>query len=333
MALGKITIEEVARQASVSIATVSRILNNKGPVAKKTRNKVLLAMEQLDFKFQPLSLATAGSNVILMCIPELGNPFYSAILEGAQKAAQNRNYYIFLVQTRDFNADFSEYEEILKTNQVAGLLLLSPVHNAEIIETLSFRCPVVMCSEYYEGDNISFVSIDDIGAAKKAVRYLVATGRKRIAFLNSTLEYRWARHRESGFREAMQEVGLPVREDWVLHLSGINFSLAVPNANSLLDKDDPPDAVFAVSDVYAAAVIKAARKCGLRVPEDLSVIGFDNTDLSLITDPSITTIRQPSYEIGYQACELLIDKIVKPQAMARQIILDTDLIIRDSTML
>lgn len=329
----KITIEEVAREANVSIATVSRILNNKGTVAEKTRSKVLHAMKAINFNYQPPSLATAGSNVILMCLPEFGNPFYSTILEGAQKAARSKGYYIFLVQTRDFKPDFSEYEELLKSNPVAGILLLSPVHDPHVIEDLNFRCPVVMCSEYYIADGISFASIDDIAASKKAVRYLVATGHRKIAFFNSSLENRWARHRERGYIEAIKEAGLEVQEKWMVNLTGINFNLAVPIANSLLDKDDRPDAVFAVSDVYAAAVIKAAHKRGLRVPDDISVIGFDNTDLSLITEPSITTIHQPSFEIGYQSCELLIGKIKNPNASSRRIILETDLIIRESTTL
>lgn len=332
MQAGKITIEEIARQADVSIATVSRIINNKGPVADKTRQKVLDVMSKLNFHFQTNSaLSDSESNVILMCIPEFKNPFYGTIVDGAQKAAQSHGYYILLMQSRNFHTDFADYERLLKGYPIAGMLLLSPVPSAKLIENLNFRCPIVMCSEYYEDSAVSFTSIDDKAAAKKAVQYLASIGCKKIAMLNSDLGYRWARHRERGFKEALKEAGLPVREDWIIHLPAVSFSLAIPNATYLLNQNDRPDGVFAVSDVYAAAAIKAASLAGLDVPKDISVVGFDNIDIALMSDPSITTIRQPSYDIGYQACEILVEKIEKPNMPPRQIILETDLIIRGST--
>ena len=190
-----------------------------------------------------------------------------------------------------------------------------------------------MCSEHCEDYNISFVSIDDIAAAQKATQYLISTGRRKIAMMNSSTQFKYARHREKGFRLALEEAQIIPNEDWILHLSTMSYGLAMANAMHILSQPDRPDAIFAASDVYAIGVIKAAHKLGLNVPDDLAVVGFDNIEISTMTEPSITTIKQPSRQIGFQSCELLVEQIVNPNADPRQITLETELIVRDSTPL
>lgn len=328
----RVTIKDVADKAGVSIATVSRIINHKDAVTPDTRQRVLDTMELLNFIPRSIPTITDSNNkVILMCIPDFINPFNAQIIRGVQKVAHFHKYDVLFLQADDFYTSAGDYINIIKNNAIAGVLMFSPVPNSALIDELNSRCPMVMCSDYYDGYSQSFVGIDDISAAKSAVNYLISTGCHKIGLINSFHNNKYARHREKGFCEALTEAGLPINQDWIAHISSISYQSALSKATHILSLEDRPDAFFATSDVYAVGVINAAKKMGLVVPEDLSVIGFDNVEISIMTDPQITTIEQPSYQIGYQSCELLIDKIMYPETSDKHIILDTELIVRQST--
>lgn len=332
MSNSKITIKEIAENANVSIATVSRIINHKDTVKPETRQRVLDIMEKMQFHPKsPSTINDATSKVILMCVPDFNNPFNSPVIDGVQKAAHDHGYDVLLLQSKDFYTDSSHYLNILKNNSLAGILILSSAPHNHLLEELSFRCPVVMCSEYAEDYGISYVSIDDVAAAKKAVNYLISTGCKKIGMLNCNMKFKYARHREKGYLAALKEANMEINPDWVTHVSSINYNLAFSKAKYILSLPNRPDAFFTCSDVFAVSAIRAAKELGLRVPEDVSVVGFDNIELSIMSDPPITTIEQPSFDIGLQACELLIEKINNPQVADRQIILNTELIVRKST--
>ncbi len=330
----KITMEEVARQANVSIATVSRIINNKDNVKPKTKQRVLEVIEKLGFQPKAVSvLNDVTSKSILMCVPDFSNPFNSLVIDGVQKAAYTYGYDVLFLQSKDFYKNGSDYIKLIENNSIAGMIILSPAPDSDLMEQLRFRCPIVMCSEYSENYGISYVSIDDVASSKKAVNYLISTSCKKIALLNCTMQFKYARHREKGYLQALEEANLEINPLWIYHVPSINYQLAFSNAKLMLSLENRPDAIFACSDVFAIAAIQAAKELGLKVPEDVSVVGFDNIDLSIMSDPQVTTISQPSYNIGYQACELLLEKIRDASAPDRQIILDTELIVRDSTKL
>ena len=291
-------------------------------------------MEELNFSPKtPASLSDVNSKIILMCVPDFENPFNGPVIEGIQKAARAEGYNVLLMQDLNHYASSNNYEEILKNNSIAGIIIFCSIPNSKFLEDLTFRCPVVMCSEYAENYNVSYVSIDDVKASTQAVNYLISTGCKKIGLINCNMNFKYARHREKGYQLALTEANLPINPSWVLHMSTINYSLAYSNILHILSQPDHPDAFFACSDVYAFAVVNAAKKIGLRVPEDISVVGFDNVYLSTMSDPAITTIEQPSYQLGLQACELLFEKIQYPQAPNKQIIFGTELIVRGSTNL
>lgn len=326
----KITIDYIAKKADVSIATVSRIINNKGTVKESTRQRVLRVMEE--FNFQPKTgdiLPIKKGNTILICVPDFTNPFNAPVIDGVQRSAYQYGYNVILLQTKEY----TNFEEVLQNTSIAGVIILTTNTNSSLIDNISFRCPVVLCSEINENYDVSSVIINDFAAAKKATEYLISCGRKKIAMINSPLLFKYAQYREEGFRQAMQNSGLAINECWIIHLSTISYNLTMSNAMHLFNQTDRPDAVFAVSDVYAVGAIQAAKNLGLRVPEDIAVVGFDNIEISMISDPTITTISQPSFEIGFQASELLIEKINNPNAPSKHIILDTELIVRDSTPL
>lgn len=330
----KVTIKQIADSANVSIATVSRVLNNKDKVNPETRDRILKAMEVLNFQPKSSSMVSdSASRIILLWVPDFSNPFNALIINGVRNAAHAQGYDVLIFQSRDYYSDTSDYANILRSTSIAGIIILSCVPNLKLLNDLAPRFPVVMCSEYTEDYCTPYVSIDDRAAAKKAVNYLISVGCRKIGLINSNLSFHYAREREQGYLEALNTAGLAANPSWIAHISSIDYNLALSNALHILSQPDRPDALFAVSDVYAVSVIKAAAKLGLRVPEDLSVIGFDNIDLASMTTPAITTIDQPSYQIGFQSCELLIEKIENPSVEDKHIILDTELVVRESTAL
>ena len=332
MAISKtVTISQIAKQANVSIATVSRIINKSGYVKPETTQKVLQAITHFGLTPKDFHIAETATNTcsILVCFPDFRNPFYTEVIDGIQAAAASRGFRTFFYEASDYKNALNEYEVIMDQNHFSGLLLVHNIFDKEKLSRLRLKYPIVMCSEHCYLPNVSFVSIDDIYSSQIAINYLISTGRTKIALINSMLTN--AKYREKGYLEAMAKAGLVPRNEWIMHVSSIDFDMAVSIISALLKKPDHPDAFYCVSDVYGAAAIKAIQNCNLQVPKDIAVIGFDNIDLSKMVVPSLTTISQPKRQIGHQSCELLLDLIENPSSPTQHILLNTELIVRDST--
>lgn len=329
------TITDVAKLAGVSTATVSRVINDKDKVSESTKEIVLSAIKQLDFKIkQKEELYDQDSKTILVFVTELKNPFFIPVIDGIQNSSYKHGYDLLILQTKELYKEFSDYESVLKSQRFAGVIVLSSITSKQleiITQKLNYRLPIVLCSEYVDDMDISYVCIDDVESMKQATRYALSIGRKRVAFLNSSMDQSYARRRENGFREVMAQNNVPIIEDYIIHMSSVTYNLAYANSLHLLNMENPPDIILCVSDVFGVAAINAAKKMGKRIPEDVAIIGFDNIDLSTMVSPTLTTIDQPMYMLGYQACELLIEKIYNPNLPNKQLKLETELIIREST--
>lgn len=326
----KSTLTEIAERAGVSIATVSRILNDTGRVSPATRQKVFQAIRELEYD-SALKRPTPIYQTILVLVPDFVNPFYANIIDGIQQTAHNNDFEIFLMPTKDSYPNTSYLINLIKKEGFSGVLWVSSTPPTDILSVIEHHCPIVMCCEYPEDHPCSYVSIDDITAAYKAVSYLVSTGCRKIGFVNCSLKYKYARHRREGYLHALEHAGLEHNPEWYVSIPTIDYTLAYSAILQTLNADPVPDAFFACSDVYAAATINAAQSLGIRVPEDLSVIGFDNIETSRMTHPPITTIAQPGFQMGQQACSILVEKIQNPNLPDRHILLSTELVIREST--
>ena len=324
------TINDIANKVGVSIATVSRTLNNSGPVKESTRIKIFTAIDELEREGWDKKREASTNKVILASFPQLSNPFYANIFKGLTDTASAHGYNVVFFQF-DKYASPEAYSFFDKTDFYDGLIVVHAVPDYSILETLSKRIPVVMCSEHSDASSIPFVAIDDTDSTYNAVKFLVSTSRKKIAMLNSSLRNNYAVCRERAFKHCLNYYGLPAKEEWIAHISEINYGLALTAATGILTQKDRPDAFFCVSDVYAAAAIHAAKKLGISVPRDMAVIGFDNIDIATMTVPMITTVAQPTYQLGAQACNLMIEQIEYPSTPQKKIILNTELILREST--
>lgn len=326
----KATLTQIAEKSGVSIATVSRIINDTGRVSPATRNKVLTAMRELEYD-SALNHPFPAYQTILVLVPDFVNPFYANIIDGIQQTAHNNNFEVFLMPTKDSYPNTAYLINMIKKEGFSGVLWLCSVPPTELLSVIEHHCPIVMCCEYPENHPCSYVSIDDVTAAYRAVNYLISTGCKKIGFVNCSLKYKYAQHRRAGYLQALKQAELAYNPEWYVSIPSIDYTLAYSAMLQTLNADPVPDAFFTCSDVFAAATINAAQSLGIHVPEQLSVIGFDNIETSRMTLPPITTIAQPGFQMGQQACSILVEKIQNPNTTERHILLNTELVIRDST--
>lgn len=323
----KVKIHDVAKAAGVSIATVSRALNNKDNVKESTYKKIMQATR--DVGYDNFTMRN-DSNLILILLPDINNPFYSDVVKGIAVSANNHNYQEIIVRTGNHPLTQSFVENIMHDTNAAGIITLDPVSSVETLNNLRKKIPIVQCAEHIEHPTAPYVSIDDISAGKAVVEYIVSKGRRKIALITGPLMYKYSRKRKEGFLEALKLAGIEPVQNYILSLPEFSYDTAFSAATQLLSMDDRPNAIFAVSDVFAVAAVKAARKLGLSVPKDVGIIGFDNTETSIMCEPPLTTVKQPQFQLGYLACEMLLEQIADNKTTPKQLLLDVELVIRES---
>jgi LacI family transcriptional regulator, repressor for deo operon, udp, cdd, tsx, nupC, and nupG len=324
-------IADVARKANVSTATVSRVLTKPETVRERTTEKVLRAIKELDYQPNALArqLRRLETNTILVVVPDIANPFFSKVLRGIESIAIPKGYQVLLGDTGNDVDRENSYFNILKQKNADGLILLTARIDSQVIEEVARSFPVVLACEYIEGSSIPTVSIDNISSARKATEYLIELGHERIGCITGPLDVVLGRDRMKGYYQAMARNNLfvepvLVQEGDFSFESGFNLTL------KFLALAKYPTAIFAANDEMAMGAIKAIQSKGLQVPNDLSVIGFDDLKFSSIIDPELTTIAQPAFDIGENAMNLLIKLINKEEVLREQIILDDQLVVRQS---
>jgi LacI family repressor for deo operon, udp, cdd, tsx, nupC, and nupG len=269
------------------------------------------------------------TNTLLVMIEDISNSFFSGVFQGIEAVASNNGYHV-LVGNTDHKIDrVYEYFERLPQRQVDGMILLVGELDRRVTEEVARQYPIVLASEYLEGSDIPTVSIDNISSARKATEHLISLGHSRIAHISGPLKFTQSLDRLKGFSQAMDRHELQL-EHVLIQEGDFSFSSGYNLMKKLLALESPPTAVFAAGDAMAIGAIKAAKEYGLCVPEDLAVVGFDGLFISSIYEPALTTIQQPVYEIGQRAMELLMQLMNEKNIKKRQIILEDELIIRDS---
>lgn len=325
------TYEKISKLSNVSIATISRVMNRPFSVKNETREKVLKAMKELgvDCSFIENS-KSIENNVIIFNIPSLNNPFYSEIIAGAKDCALRNRYSLLISEEVIKERNINNFIDMLKTSNAAGLITTNIIETS-LLDKLSNIIPIVQCCEYNDALDLPYVSVDDIQASKNVVDYLLSLGRRKIALLNGPLKYKYARERLIGYQQALVSADIPLDYNLICEIPEINYDIACATCYQLLNSSNKPDAIFAVSDIYAIAAIKAIKQNRLKVPGDIAVIGFDNIPLTYMTSPTITTVNQPKYQLGIYSCSMLIQHINKEESPIQSMRLETEIIIREST--
>ena len=326
------TIRDVANLAGVSIATVSRVINQNSTVKPKSRRAVEEAIARLDYVPNKLgiSLRQSKSNVILVLMNSISTSINAEVVEGIARCASQYDYRIVLGNTQADPQIEQKYYEMAKTRQADGVILLSPANEAEVINEYADYFPMVRCGLAPIGAKTPVVVVNDVKATYEAVQYLISLGNRNIVYLG--MGDMVSNERKKGYCQALSNAKLPIMPDRM-----VDGDYSYTGNYSIIEnvlKKNQVDAVFCATDVLAFATIRVAHQLGLSVPEDISVIGFDDSPLSSLFIPSLTTVHQDAYQIGFLAMKKLHLMLESEHQVDNEITyVDSKLIIRESTIL
>ncbi len=325
------TIEDVARIAEVSIATVSRAIHTPDKVAKSTRQRVNQAIAITGYTTNAMarSLRMGRSNMILILAPDIGDPNFSSTLIGLENEARAHGFGVLIGHTQNDPERGLEYLKFLSSGQATGLVLFTghePFGHQVIGQRLP---PSVAVFEPVFGSKISYVGVDDVAGARKAAEHLLSAGHRSIAFVGDSKTRLGHQRRRQGFDIALDAARIPPQQRFILEGEGTIESgrLAV---EQLFMRDTLPSAFMCVNDATAVGVINGLNARGYDLPNDFSVIGFDDVPQATYVNPALTTIRQPRTAIGRQAMSLLIKSLSDRPTERQEILLMPDLIVRGS---
>lgn len=329
------SMNDIARRAGVSIATVSRVLNNSGNVNEQTRERILKAIR--DLKYQPSRVAkrlrskSVSSNLIGVLIPDIQNPFYVDVLRGIEDIAYHNNYAIIMCNYSQDEKKEMLYLDILQSEAIDGLIA-APVNEDDVHLKKIVRdgLPVVCVDRGLRNEDVDIVVVDNEAGAFKAVEHLIGKGYRKIAYISGLKSIPSSRSREEGYLEAMSQHNIPVNPQYIKY-GDSKYEGGFKLCEELLALPEPPDAIFAGNNLITLGALESIHNHGLRIPDDIAVVGFDDMIWSSSLNPSLTAVRQPAYDIGQRAGELLLQRIAEPQRTCIKMILKTELILRRSS--
>jgi len=327
----KPTIYDVATKAGVSIATVSKVLNNTGRISEKTRNHVLKVMQSLNYQPSVMASALTGKSTytIGLLIPDLANPFFSELARSIEDRGHELGYNLVICST-DYNTQKeAKYIDLLKRKSVDGIILASGFEDTSEVEKLiQENFPVTIVARDFPLSEVNSVSIDDFQGGYEATSYLIKLGHERIAIVARDV---WSnRERMRGYKKALEDHNLGEYTPFEF-AQETNVESGRKLALKYLSSPTPPTAIFACNDLLAIGVIQTARELNLHVPDDISVVGFDNTIIATLVDPELTTMAQPIKTMGHEVMDLMVEVIKKERLNKRRIVLSPNLVIRRST--
>lgn len=328
-----VNIQDVAKMAGVSVATVSRVLNNSSSVAEKTREKVLDAIKKLNYQPNLLgrNLRRMEARMILVLLPNISNPFYSRLVKGIEDVGHKNGYNILLCNTDSDLSRERVYLEMLKNRLSDGVIFMAPELDKDELSEIGKCYPAVQCCEYKEGAQVSHVSIDNYAAAYRAVKHLIGLGHRRIGMISCNNRFVSTIQREAGYRKAIEDSGIEFDPE-LIKCGDYSFKSGLRAAHQFASMQNRPTALFSISDMMAIGAIRAMKDHNLNVPDDMAIVGFDNISFSYMCDPMLTTIAQPKYDIGCVTMELLLEQIHGNLKEPRDIFLEHELVIRESTV-
>jgi len=321
------TQKDVAEKAGVTVTTVSRVINNRGYIAEETRKKVYQVMEQLNYRPNAVarSLSKKKSNILGVILPAVKHPFFSSLLSYFEEFAYQNDYKIMLCNSQMEAAKEKDYFNMLRAQQVDGIFLAS--HTLDIAAEMKVDLPVLTFDRQFEG--IPYICSDNYKGGKLAAEHLLAAGTEKVAYIGGSLELDLlSNQRCQAFKQRINDAGFKV-EVYQCQLNSFDRQEYRKLAREIFESARVADSIFASSDLIAAAVIKEAAVNGIRVPEDLKVIGYDDLELASLYSPEITTIRQPAAEIARKSVELLLKEIAGEEIDQKNI-LDVELVVRES---
>jgi DNA-binding LacI/PurR family transcriptional regulator len=329
------SLQEVARRAKVSIATVSRVLNKSDKVVPETRATVEKALRELGYRpsrvARRLRMKDGRAHLVGLIIPDIQNPFYAEIARGVEDAAYAAEYALLLCNS-DENPDKEQfYLDVMRSESVDGIVL-PPFEETDtaVADIIKTGMPVVCVDRSLSKVKTDLVEVDNYRGAFEAVAHLVEKGHQSIGLIAGRIQVSTSRERRRGYLDALAEAGITPRKD-LMREGDFRQESGRVLATELLGLRKPPTALFALNNLMTVGALNAVHQLGLRVPQDVAVVGFDDLPWAEALDPPLTVVRQPAYEVGKQAMELLLKRIMEPVRPTVTMRLLPQLIVRRST--
>ncbi len=304
-------IKDVAKKAGVSATTVSAYLNKSAPVNKLTAEAIKEAIEELEYKPNLIarSLRQKKTNTVGLIVGNILSHFYTVIAKSVEDTARKYGLNTILCNGDDDSQKELDYIKILESSRVEGIILTPTGKNGDYInELIKSGIEIVLIDRIIEGVNCSSVVVDNEKGAEKAVRHLIEQGYKRIGIINGSLEIGTAKKRYDGYIKVLSKAGLPINNN-LIKIGDFKMETGITMCRELLDGKNKPDAIFSTNVDITKGILVTIKQRGLKIPNDIGLVGFDDSDLTKLFDPPITVISQPVYEIGSTAMEIMINEI------------------------
>jgi LacI family transcriptional regulator len=328
-----VTMREVAERAGVSVTTVSHVINNSRPVKPQTRDRVEEAMQALGYQPNVLarSLRRGVTHTIGIILPDSANPYFAEVVRGIEDTSFNQGYSVILCNS-DNNLDKEHhYTNVLVEKQVDGIIFVAAGLSSENINSLQDRgVPVVLVDRRVPEVQVDNVLADNQGGGWLATSHLIELNHRIIGCIAGPKGVRLSRERIDGFHQALDTAGISLDPSRIVE-GDFQYQSGYEGAKKLFNQTPSPTAIFACNDLMAIGAYRFAHENDLKVPGQLSIVGFDDVRLAAYTNPPLTTIHQLKHEMGSRSAELLMERIADQELKPRQVMLDTKLVIRGST--
>jgi len=338
MRKASVTIKEIARQLNVSKSTVSRALRDSSEISEETKKRVIDLAESLQYSPNPiaLSLLKNRTQTIGVIVPDIANRFYSSAIGGVEDIAYSRGYHTMIYQSHESLERELAASKHISLRRVDGLVVAISSQSENIDHFVDLQeqgIPVVLFDRVIDTLQTHKVRVDDYKGAFEATEHLIHQGCQRIAHIAGPKAVSITRNRLDGYRDALKKHNIPFQEEWVLH-SPITQAGGTERTYQLMALRDRPDAIFGASDRITMGIHWALRQLGYKMPEEVAVIGFCDLAMSSLMDPPISSVTQPSFEMGQQATSLLLDLIESKNTPASYVtrVLPSNLVIQKSSL-
>jgi LacI family fructose operon transcriptional repressor len=326
-----VKIQDVAERAGVSTASVSRVLAGKEHVSAEMRERVMAAVEELDYQpnLVARSLRSRRSSTIGLIVSDIRNPFFTDVSRAVEDTVHEQGYALFLCNTDENPRKEALYLDQMQAQNVGGVIYSPTRQSANNFADLDISVPTVIIDRAVRSSDVDMVLIDNVDAAYRMAEHLIENGYRRIAGLFGEASVT-GRERRQGYEQALQAHGLAPPEGQARYIPP-RIEAGRASALELLAQDPPPEAIFTTNSLLTAGALMAIRERGLRIPDQVGLVGFDETTWGAFVEPAITIIAQPTHEIGTTAAELLLQRVEKPDRRPRKVILHGELVVRGSS--
>jgi LacI family transcriptional regulator len=325
-------MSDVAAQAGVSKTTVSHVINDTRFVEEETKQRVLQAIAELGYRPSVVarSLTTNRTETVGVIVSDSSNYFFAEVLRGIEDVLRPENYALLVCNTAEILEREAHYLDILMRQRVDGIIAAATSRRwDELTEVEAQHIPVVFVDRIFEGLDDPFVGVDNQKGAYLGTKCIIDCGHRQIGILAGFQRLSTMRERLVGFRQALQEHDIPLPEDWVI-TSALSIEGGHEAMRQLLTLPERPTAVFLNNNLLALGALLALKELGLRCPEDVGLVGFDDHPWAAVSDPPLTVVRQPAQELGRVAAEMLLARINDEQIAEPRVILDCEVVLRQS---